>query len=53
MCVSRATGRYLDRSDNENELKQVLGELISAHDIGDDDVLILGRDGALSALQRN
>jgi hypothetical protein len=38
--------RYLDRSDNENELKQVLGELISAHDIGDDDVLILGRDGA-------
>jgi hypothetical protein len=23
----------------------VLGELISAHDIGDDDVLILGRDG--------
>jgi len=28
---------------------QVLGELISAHDIGDDDVLILGRDGMLLA----
>ena len=40
--------RYLDRSDNENELKQVLGELVSAFDIGDDDVLIIGRDGTLT-----
>jgi hypothetical protein len=40
--------RYLDRSDNENELKQVLGELVSAFDIGDDDVLIIGRDGTLA-----
>jgi hypothetical protein len=40
--------RYLDRSDNENELKQVLGELVSAFDIGDDDVLIIGRDGTFA-----
>jgi hypothetical protein len=47
--VSSDCTRYLDRSDNENELKQVLGEIISAHDIGDDDVLILGRDGGRHA----
>ena len=40
---------YMDREDNENELKQVLGDLHAAHDIGDDGVLIVGRDGLLVA----
>mmetsp|Transcript_10807 Transcript_10807/g.26463 ORF Transcript_10807/g.26463 Transcript_10807/m.26463 type:complete len:893 (+) Transcript_10807:104-2782(+) len=40
---------YMDRGDNENELKQVIGDIQSAHNIGADDVLILGRDGMLFA----
>ena len=40
---------YMDRGDNENEIKQVLGDIYSAHNIGADDVLILGRDGMLFA----
>ena len=33
----------------ENELKQVLGDIRSCHDIGPDDVVIMGRDGVLLA----
>jgi len=40
---------YMDRGDNENELKQVIGDIQNAHNIGADDVLILGRDGMLFA----
>lgn len=40
---------YMDRADNENELKQVIGDIQSAHNIGADDVLILGRSGMLFA----
>jgi hypothetical protein len=40
---------YMDRGDNENELKQVIGDVLNAHNIGADDVLILGRDGLLFA----
>jgi hypothetical protein len=40
---------YMDRGENENEIKQVLGDIYSAHNIGADDVLILGRDGMLFA----
>jgi WD repeat-containing protein 35 len=40
---------YMDKSDNENELKQVIGDLHEAFDIGDDSVLIIGRDGLLVA----
>lgn len=40
---------YLDREDNENELKQVLGDMHNAYDIGDDGVLIIGRNGVLVA----
>lgn len=40
---------YMDRGDNENELKQVIGDVLSAHNIGADDVLVLGRDGLLFA----
>jgi WD repeat-containing protein 35 len=39
----------MDRGDNENELKQVIGDIQSAHNIGADDILILGRDGMLFA----
>ncbi|GMF20964.1 unnamed protein product [Phytophthora fragariaefolia] len=40
---------YLDRGEKENELKQVLGELHSVHDIGMDDKLLVGHDGMLLA----
>ena len=40
---------YMDRGDNENELKQVIGDVLGAHNIGADDVLVLGRDGLLFA----
>ena len=40
---------YMDRGDNENELKQVIGDVLNCHNIGADDVLILGRDGLLFA----
>lgn len=40
---------YMDREDNENELKQVIGDLHNAYDVGDDGVLIVGRDGVLVA----
>ena len=40
---------YMDREDNENELKQVLGDLHAAYDIGEDGVLIVGRDGMIVA----
>ncbi|RLN60583.1 hypothetical protein BBJ29_002846 [Phytophthora kernoviae] len=40
---------YLDRGEKENELKQVLGELHSVHDIGLDDKLLVGREGMLLA----
>ncbi|KAF1788654.1 D-isomer specific 2-hydroxyacid dehydrogenase, NAD-binding domain conserved site 1 [Phytophthora cactorum] len=40
---------YMDRGDFENELKQVLGDIHCAYDIGEDSVLIVGRDGMLIA----
>ncbi|TMW67009.1 hypothetical protein Poli38472_012125 [Pythium oligandrum] len=40
---------YMDRGDYENELKQVLGDIHCAYDIGDDSVMIVGRDGMLVA----
>ena len=38
---------YLDHEDKENELKQVLGDLFHSLDLGEDGVLIVGRDGIL------
>ncbi|GLD98153.1 hypothetical protein PINS_up006850 [Pythium insidiosum] len=40
---------YMDRGDFENELKQVLGDIHCAYDIGEDSVMIVGRDGMLVA----
>ena len=39
--------RYMDREDNENELKQVLGDTDAAYNLSPDDVLIVGRSGVL------
>lgn len=38
---------YLDREANENELRQVLGDTWASHDISDEQVLIIGRNGIL------
>ena len=40
---------YMDRENKENELKQVLGDLHKCFDLGEDGVLIVGRDGILVA----
>mmetsp|Transcript_29198 Transcript_29198/g.75160 ORF Transcript_29198/g.75160 Transcript_29198/m.75160 type:complete len:696 (-) Transcript_29198:28-2115(-) len=40
---------YLDRGDYENELKQILGDIWEAHNLGRDDVLIIGREGLMLA----
>lgn len=40
---------YMDRDSNENELKQIVGDLHRAVDLGEDGVLIVGRDGLLVA----
>ncbi|DBA03494.1 TPA: hypothetical protein N0F65_011395 [Lagenidium giganteum] len=42
-----AACKYLDKSERENELKQVLGEIYACYDITRDDVLFLGREGCL------
>ena len=39
--------QYIDKGSNENELKQVLGDIYAAHDLSRDDVVIRGRDGIL------
>ena len=39
--------RYLDKEDNENELKQVLGDTTAAYNLTPDDVLIIGKNGML------
>jgi hypothetical protein len=38
---------YIDKGDHENELKQVLGDIHAAHDLSDDDIVIMGRTGIL------
>jgi WD repeat-containing protein 35 len=38
---------YMDKGNRENELKQVLGDLTAAYDIGTSSVLVLGRNGAM------
>lgn len=41
--------RYMDREENENELKQVLGDTDAAYNLSPDDVLIVGKGGLLVA----
>ncbi|EKX41195.1 hypothetical protein GUITHDRAFT_142126 [Guillardia theta CCMP2712] len=38
---------YVDRDKYENELKQVIGDLYMAHDIGQEDLIIVGKDGLI------
>ncbi|KAL0584186.1 hypothetical protein ABG067_005960 [Albugo candida] len=42
-----SSNEYLDRGDYENELKQILGDLHCAFGIGEDSLLMLGREGIL------
>lgn len=42
-----AAAQYMDKEGLENELKQVLGETQSAHDLGDGELLVMGRHGIL------
>ena len=44
--------KYLDGSDYENEIKQVIGETYAAFDIGDGSLIFFGRDGLLVAGSR-
>jgi len=39
--------RYMDKEDNENELKQVLGDTDSAHQLSEEQVMIVGKMGIL------
>ena len=41
--------KYMDREDNENELKQVVGSTRSAHDLGDAELLVIGIGGVIVA----
>ncbi|KAJ1486610.1 hypothetical protein T484DRAFT_1789051 [Baffinella frigidus] len=37
-----ATNLYLDGKEHESEIKQVLGDTFSSHDLSYDDVIVLG-----------
>lgn len=39
--------KYMDKETYENELKQVLGDTYSAHDLDDNEVLVIGKTGIL------
>ena len=41
--------KYMDRSERELELKQVLGDMLSTKRIGEKDLVLLGREGLLYA----
>lgn len=38
---------YLDSAEHESEIKQVIGETFSAHNLSEDDILIVGKIGLL------
>ena len=41
--------KYMDRSERELELKQLLGDILSTKRIGESDLVLLGREGMLYA----
>ena len=41
--------KYIDKSDRENELKQVLGDISESYRLGANELLLLGREGMLYA----
>ena len=40
---------FMDKGEFENELKQVIGDLRGCHDLGNGNIIVLGRDGILCA----
>ena len=38
---------YLDSAEHESEIKQVIGDTYSAHDLSEDDILIVGKIGLI------
>jgi len=44
--------KYMDKEDFENEIKQVIGDTRSGHDLGPREVVIFGRDGLIVAGKR-
>jgi hypothetical protein len=40
---------FLDGKEHESEVKQILGDTFSSHDLSDNDVIIIGRQGLLVA----
>ena len=53
MCESilpkKRAMEYLDHGELENEMKQILGDTHTAHDLSDSEVLIVGQNGLLCA----
>ena len=48
----KVADKYMDKEDFENELKQVIGNTRSGHDLGPREVIIFGRDGLVVAGKR-
>jgi WD repeat-containing protein 35 len=44
--------KYMDKEDFENEIKQVIGDTRTGHDLGPREVVVFGRDGLLIAGKR-
>lgn len=40
---------FMDKGEFENELKQVIGDLRGCHDLGNGNIIVIGRDGILCA----
>jgi len=40
---------YMDKEANENEIKQVIGDTYGAHDLNDDELIVLGKSGLMLA----
>ena len=41
--------KYMDKEENENEIKQVIGDTYMAHDLSEDELIIFGKSGVLLA----
>mmetsp|Transcript_29360 Transcript_29360/g.72630 ORF Transcript_29360/g.72630 Transcript_29360/m.72630 type:complete len:796 (+) Transcript_29360:1982-4369(+) len=39
--------KYMDKEENENEIKQVIGDTYSAHDLNADELIVLGKGGLM------
>jgi uncharacterized protein YjgD (DUF1641 family) len=41
--------KYMDKEENENEIKQVIGDTYSAHDLNEHELIVFGKSGVLIA----